>query len=108
MALESSYSYGANTTSRDHILPLSSPLSFAPFVAMTHRAARHESTVLRALLPCNTPFVYINSSIVLSVESIIFSHTKLLQLQTDSPGAPIAVPTYTFIHIFSVGKTVGF
>ena len=55
------------------LLPLSSPLSlppsFAPFVAMTHRAARYESTALRALLPCNASFMYINSSIVLSIES---------------------------------------
>jgi len=29
----------------------------------------------------------------LSIESIVFSHTKLLQLQTDSTRAPIAVPT---------------
>jgi len=47
--------------------PLSSPPSFAPFVAMTHRAARYESTALRALLPCNASFMYINSSIVLSL-----------------------------------------
>jgi len=73
--------------------PLSSPPSFAPFVAMTYRAARYKSTALRTLLPCNASLVYINSSIVLSIESIVYSHTKLLQLQTDSPRAPIAVPT---------------
>ena len=108
MVLRTSCSYGVNTMTRDptcwnyHMKPLhvygveiiiflwwqhysSWPHSFAPFVvAMIHYAAQYERS-----------FVYINSSIVISVESIVFSHTRLLQLQTDSTRAPIAVPTTT-------------
>jgi len=67
---------------------------FFPF-AMSHRARELGPIALRALQR-NRVFVYINSSMVLSIESIVFSHTELLQLQDDSTRAPIAVPT--FIH----------
>jgi len=65
--------------------PLSSPPSFAPFVAMTNRAARYESIALCALLPCNATFVYINSSIVLSIESIIYSRTYFVAADRFTP-----------------------
>jgi len=95
MVLESSYSYGVNIISRDPILPLPSPPFFAPFLSLPSlwliAPTRYESIALRALLPYNA-FVYINSSIALSIESIVYSQTYL-QLQLIHPRAPIAVPT---------------
>ena len=69
---------------------------------MTYRAHARElgPIALRALQTESRPRVYKLLHSSLSIESIVFSHTKLLQLQTDSTRAPITVPIYTIIYSF--------
>ena len=98
MVLESSYSCDANTMSRDHILPLPSTPFFTPFFRSLPRYDSSRPRAMAYSVPCVAPLqrvlcVYKLLHSSLSIESIVFSHTKLLQLRTDSTRAPIAVPT---------------
>jgi len=52
MVLELSYSYGANTMSRDHILPLPSTPFFAPFFRSLPRYDSSRTRAMAYSAPC--------------------------------------------------------
>jgi len=68
---------------------------------MSHHARELGPIALRALQKESRLRVYKLLYSSLSIESIVFSHTKLLQLQDDSTRAPIAVPT-GYKHLYAI------